>query len=414
MRLPASSVRSSQVLKGRTGTRIAAVIGAAVIAVAGCSSGGDGGGGAGEGGGKGSDAVTLSITPATGTKQVAPEKPVTVTADNGKLTGVTLTYGKKNAKAEGTLAEDGTSWKSSWSLRPSTTYTVTAKGAGDDGEEVTETSTFTTLKPRGKLESGMSPLDGETVGVGMPVQLLLSRPVTTKAGKVAVEKSLEIQMSEPVQGAWYWMSDKEVQFRPREYWPTGQKVKVTAHLAGVRIADGVYGVADRTASFTVGERHITTVDARKHRATVTKNGETVKSVNVSLGKPGHESYTGTMIVQEKAKDIIMDSATTGNPGEYRIPTKWNVRLTYSGVFVHSAPWSTASQGSDNVSHGCVNMSPGNAKWFYDFSNRGDIVKVTGTSRKLRFGNGPTPWAKSWEDWLAGSATGEPVTGTPLT
>jgi hypothetical protein len=116
MGLPASSVRSSQVLIGRTGTRIAAVIGAAVIAVAGCSSG-----------------ATCSVP-------VAPEKPVTVKADNGRLTDVTLTYGKKNEKAEGTLAEDGGSWKSSWSLRPSTTYTVTAKGAGDDGKEVTETS----------------------------------------------------------------------------------------------------------------------------------------------------------------------------------------------------------------------------------------------------------------------------------
>lgn len=399
-------------IKGRTGTRTAAVIAAAVIAVAGCSSGGDGGSGGGDGGGDAKE-VALTITPATGAKDVAPEKPVTVTAANGKLTDVTLTYGKKNTKAEGELAPDGTSWKSSWTLKPSTTYTVTAKGTGSDGKEVTATSTFTTLKPKAKLESGMSPLDGETVGVGMPIQLLLSRPVTSKAGKVAVEKSLEVRMSKPVEGAWYWMSDKEVQFRPREYWPTGQKVKVTAHLAGVKVADGVYGVKDRTASFTVGERHVTTVDARKHRAVVTENGETVKTIKVSLGKPGHESYSGTMIAQEKAEDIIMDSATTGNPGEYRIPTKWNVRLTYSGVFVHSAPWSTAAQGSANVSHGCINMSPANAKWFYDFTNRGDIVEVKGTSRKLRFGNGPTPWAKSWEEWVKGSATGEPVTGAPL-
>ncbi|XRQ15655.1 Ig-like domain-containing protein [Actinomadura welshii] len=399
-------------LKGRTGT-MAAVIAALVITVAGCSSGDDDGPGGGGGGAAEAAAVKLSITPATGARQVAPEKPVTVKADNGKLTEVTLTYGKKETEAEGELAADGSSWKSSWTLKPSTTYTVTAKGTGEDGEAATATSTFTTLKPAKKLESGMSPLDGETVGVGMPVQLLLSRPVSTKAGKVAVEKSLEVQMSEPVEGAWYWMSDEEVQFRPREYWPTGQKVKVTAHLAGVKIADGVYGVKDRTASFTVGERHITTVDADRHRAVVTENGETVKTINVSLGKPGHESYSGTMIVQEKAENIVMDSATTGNPGEYRIPTKWNVRLTYSGVFVHSAPWSTVAQGSDNVSHGCVNMSPGSAKWFFDFSNRGDIVEVKNTGRKLQFGNGPTPWAKSWEDWVAGSATGEPVTGTPL-
>ncbi|HEY8480013.1 MAG TPA: Ig-like domain-containing protein [Spirillospora sp.] len=405
-------------LKGRTGTTIAAIIGAAVLAVAGCSSGGDGDGGGGSGGGAGggkrAEAVRLSITPASGAKDVAPDKPVTVTAAGGRLTKVALTYGKKKRRAEGRLAEDGRSWTSSWTLRPSTTYTVTATGVNDNGEQTTATSTFTTLKPRAKLESGMSPLDGETVGVGMPIQLLLSRPVTTKAGKIAVERALEVRMSKPVEGAWYWMSDEEVQFRPREYWPTGQKVKVIAHLAGVKIADGVYGVKDRTARFTVGERHITTVDARKHRAVVTENGRTVKTIKVSLGKPGSESYSGTMIAQEKAENIIMDSATTGNPGEYRIPTKWNVRLTYSGVFVHSAPWSTAAQGEANVSHGCVNMSPANAKWFFNFTNRGDIVVVKGTSRKLRFGNGPTPWAKSWEEWLKGGAVGKPVMGTPLT
>ncbi|MCP9947933.1 L,D-transpeptidase [Actinomadura madurae] len=399
-------------LKGRTGTAGAAIIGAVVIAAAGCSSGGDGGKG-GDGGGKGGDAVKLAIAPATGTKQAAPDKPVTVTAANGKLTSVTLTYGKKKTKAEGALAQDRTSWKSAWTLRPSTTYTVTAQGTGDDGKQVTATSTFTTLTPQKKLESGMSPLDGETVGVGMPVQLLLSRPVSTKAGKVAVEKALEVRMSKPVEGAWYWVSDKEVDFRPRDYWPSGQKVEVVAHLAGLKAGEGMYGMKDRSVGFTVGPRHVTTIDAKKHRATVTDGGKTVRTMRVSLGKPGHDSYSGTMIAQEKASKIIMDSATTGNPGEYRIPTKWNVRLTYSGTFVHSAPWSTDSQGNDNVSHGCVNASPSDAKWFYDFTNRGDIVKVTGTSRQLRFGNGPTPWAKDWDGWLAGSATGKPVMGVPL-
>jgi lipoprotein-anchoring transpeptidase ErfK/SrfK len=104
----------------------------------------------------------------------------------------------------------------------------------------------------------------------------------------------------------------------------------------------------------------------------------------------------------------MDSATTGNPGEYRIPTEWNVRMTYSGTFFHAAPWSTGAQGNSNVSHGCVNASPANAKWFYHFTDRGDIIEVTGTSRRLEFGNGPTPWAKSWIEWLAGSALGRSI------
>jgi lipoprotein-anchoring transpeptidase ErfK/SrfK len=186
-----------------------------------------------------------------------------------------------------------------------------------------------------------------------------------------------------------------------------------AHLAGVRAGEGLWGVKDRTLDFTVGPRHITTIDAKKHRATVTEDGKTVRTMKVSLGKPGDDSYTGVMIAQEKQAAMVMDSATTGNPGEYRTPTKWNVRMTYSGTFIHSAPWSTGSQGSANVSHGCVNASPSDAKWFYDFTNRGDIIEVTGTTRKLQFGNGPTPWAKPWQDWVKGSALGAPVQGIPL-
>ncbi|MFI0356504.1 Ig-like domain-containing protein [Actinomadura sp. 9N407] len=380
---------------------------AVLLLAAGCSSGGDGGPGGGDG-----PAGKLAITPANGTREVAPDQPVTVKAEDGKLAGVTVAD-PKGRKAEGKLAADGLSWRTSWGLRPATTYTVTATGSADGGKALTSTSTFTTLTPKQKLESGMSPLEGEKVGVGMPVQLLLSKPVSTKEGRAAVERSLQVRMSKPVEGAWYWISDKEVDFRPRDYWPVGQKVQVIAHLAGVKAGEGLWGVKDRTLNFTVGPRHITRIDAKDYKATVTDGGRTVRTMKVSLGKPGDDSYSGTMIAQEKVAAMVMDSATTGNPGEYRTPTKWNVRMTYSGTFIHSAPWSTGSQGSANVSHGCVNAAPGDAKWFYDFTNRGDVIEVAGTTRKLRFGNGPTPWAKSWQDWVEGSALGKPVQGLPL-
>ncbi|GAA2452522.1 Ig-like domain-containing protein [Actinomadura vinacea] len=392
--------------KDRTFAAGAATAGAVVLAAAGCSSGGGGSGG------DDAPAAKAAISPANGTRDVAPDQPVVVKADKGRLTAVTVAD-PKGRKAQGGLAADRLTWRTSRGLLPATTYTVTAQVAAGGGKPVTATSTFTTLTPAKKLESGMSPLDGERVGVGMPIQLLLTRPVTTEQGRQAVERSLEVRMSKPVEGAWYWISDKEVDFRPREYWPPGQKVQVVARLAGVRAGEGLWGVKDRTLDFTVGPRHVTTIDAKRHRATVTDGGRTVRTMKVSLGKPGDDSYTGMMIAQEKQAAMVMDSATTGNPGEYRTPTKWNVRMTYSGTFIHSAPWSTGSQGSANVSHGCVNASPGDAKWFYDFTNRGDVIEVTGTTRKLRFGNGPTPWAKSWDEWVKGSALGAPVKGVQL-
>jgi lipoprotein-anchoring transpeptidase ErfK/SrfK len=384
------------------------VVGVTALVAVGCSGDGGGDGGGGEKAERGTPA-RLAIAPAQGADKVAPDAGVTVRVADGRLTQVAVADAKGH-RAAGRLAPDGRSWRTTWTLTPATTYTVTARATGANGRQVTGQARFTTLTPSRRLESGIAPLDGETVGVGMPVQLLLSRPVSTTKSRAAVERSLEVRMSKPVEGAWSWVSDTEVQFRPREYWPTGEKVTVVAHLAGVNAGDGLWGTKDRMAEFTVGPAHITEVDAKAHKATVTDGGKVVRTIPVSLGKPGDDSFSGVMIAQEKAADIVMDSATTGNPGDYRTPTKWNVRMTYSGTFFHSAPWSVDAQGNTNVSHGCVNASPANAKWFYDFTNRGDIIEVTGTSRKLRFGNGPTPWAKSWSDWLRGSALGRSING----
>ncbi|MGP4099606.1 Ig-like domain-containing protein [Nonomuraea sp. KM90] len=381
---------------------------AALLVTAGCTSSGGGAGEPGASPRTQGPVARLSITPADGTKKVAPDTGISVKATGGQVTKMTVADAKGRT-VKGSVGADGM-WRPQWPLRPSTAYTVSAQATGTDGKQVTGESTFTTLKPKRVLDSGMSPLDGEKVGVGMPVQLLLSQPVTARKDRAAVERSLVVRMSQPVEGAWSWVSDREVQFRPREYWPVGQKVTVVAHLAGLRAGPGLWGTKDRSLTFTVGPEHITKVSAATHRAVVRKDGEVVKTIPVSLGRPGDDSYSGVMIAQEKAADIVMDSATIGEPGEYRIKTKWNVRMTYSGTFFHAAPWSTGAQGSSNVSHGCVNASPANARWFYEFTQRGDIIEVTGTSRKLEFGNGPTPWAKSWEEWLAGSALGEPVNG----
>jgi lipoprotein-anchoring transpeptidase ErfK/SrfK len=391
---------------GRTSTTLASTLAAMVLLITGCTSGG--GTGSPVAPAERGPVAKVSITPADGAKKVPPDTGISVKVTDGKVTKLTVADAG-GREVRGSVAADGT-WRPRWALRPSTAYTVSAEATGTDGKPVTAQAKFTTLKPKRVLESGMSPLDGEKVGIGMPVQLLLSQPVAGKEDRARIERALVVRMSKPVEGAWSWVSDREVQFRPREYWPVGEKVTVVAHLTGLRAGEGLWGTKDRSLTFTVGPAHITKVSAETHRAVVRENGEVVRTIPVSLGKPGDDSYSGIMIAQEKAADVVMDSATIGEPGEYRIRTKWNVRMTYSGTFFHAAPWSTGAQGNSNVSHGCVNASPENARWFYEFTQRGDIIEVTGTSRKLRFGNGPTPWAKSWEDWLAGSALGRPVNG----
>ena len=353
-------------------------------------------------------AAKIAISPDSGAERARPDRPIEVRVTGGTLQSVAVETGS-SVRVRGRLGEDRTTWTSLWTLDPASSYTVTATAVNASGRTTTSTSEFRTLRPASVVRSQVAPLEGETVGVGMPIMVFLTKPVENRAN---VERALEVKMSEPVEGAWHWVSDDQVQFRPREYWPTGEKVTLVSHLAGVHAGDGLYGDKNLTVSFEVGERHVSVVDADAHRMVVKNGDDVARKFGVSLGKPGFATRSGTHIAQEKSPTVVMDSATIGRPGEYRLTTHWNVRISYSGEFVHSAPWSVGSQGNANVSHGCVNASPRNAKWFFDFTNRGDIIKVKGTPKPLEFGNGPTPWVLSWKEWLDGSALGRSVNGSP--
>lgn len=353
-------------------------------------------------------AAEIVISPEDGTKAARPDRPIEVQATNGTIQSVEVRT-NSDVKVRGQLADDRTTWTSRWTLDPDSTYKVTASAVSADGRTTEATSKFTTLEPERTVRTRVAPLEGETVGVGMPIMVLFTAPVENRKN---VERALEVKMSEPVEGAWHWISDEQVQFRPREYWPVGEKVTLVSHLAGVRAGDDLYGDKNQVVRFDVGERHVSIINADTHHMVVKSGGDVVREFDVSLGKPSFETRSGTHIAQEKAGTVVMDSATIGRPGEYRVTTQWNVRISYSGEFVHSAPWSVGSQGSANVSHGCVNASPANAKWFFGFTNRGDIIEVTGTSRQLEFGNGPTPWVVSWEEWLDGSALGRSINASP--
>jgi lipoprotein-anchoring transpeptidase ErfK/SrfK len=104
----------------------------------------------------------------------------------------------------------------------------------------------------------------------------------------------------------------------------------------------------------------------------------------------------------------MDAATVGikpgDPNYYNISdVQWAQRVTNSGEFVHGAPWSAGSQGSANVSHGCVGMSLKDAAWYFSQTLRGDPVVVTGTTRTMETGNGWTDWNQSYASYKTGSA-----------
>jgi lipoprotein-anchoring transpeptidase ErfK/SrfK len=345
----------------------------------------------------------IAITPAPSSVDVRPDATVKVTATGGKLTQVTLTD-DKDQPVTGALSADGLSWTAKGALRFGTHYWVKASAVDVKGLTTNEVAVFTTLTPKAELKTYISPLNGSTVGVGMPLIVRFSQPVTNRAD---VERQLAVKTSKPVEGAWRWVSDEEVRFRPREFWPANTGVTLTANLLGVDAGKAVWGAKNRTVRFTIGASMVSVIDVQKHRMTVYRNGKVARSVPVSTGKDGFLTRNGVKVVMEKFKLKVMDAATIGinknDPEYYRLEVPYALRVTYSGEFVHAAPWSVAHQGRDNVSHGCVGMSTPDAIWLFNNTHIGDVVQVVGSPRRLEPGNGWTDWNVPWSQWLQGSA-----------
>jgi lipoprotein-anchoring transpeptidase ErfK/SrfK len=352
--------------------------------------------------GKPASQVRVSVSPAHRAAGVRLDAHAKVVASNGTLRSVAVRAA--DGRLAGRLADDRQSWTSSGPLAPATRYRVTVEAVDEAGTPARQTTSFTTLRPRAELRAAVMPLEGETVGVGLPIGVWFNQPVADRA---AVERRLQVASSVPVDGAWHWFNDREVHYRPRSYWPSGAKVTLRARLAGTDAGDGVWGVADRTVSFRIGDRHVSVVNARTHQMKVVANGKTLKVIPVSTGRDKYPTTNGVHFVIEKTKDELMDSSTIGiprdAPGGYYEHVAWSVRISNSGEFVHAAPWSTGSQGRANVSHGCVNMSTANAAWFFKLTRRGDVVEVVGSPRRPGSSFGVADWNMSWSAWLRGSA-----------
>jgi lipoprotein-anchoring transpeptidase ErfK/SrfK len=380
------------------------VVGAVVLA--GCS-GGDGANG--DGGGKAAPSATAEVTPAAqiavspknGAAGARPDKPIAVQVTGGRLTSVTVTD-EDGAAVAGALSADGLRWTSSGKLVPDTTYTVNAAAENKDGESNTTSSAFTTLKPKKTVYTTVTPSGGWTVGVGMPVIVDFSRPVEDRAEAL---KALSVTSTPKVEGGWRWFSSQQVQWRPAKYWPAGAKVTVRSELENIDVGDGVWGNSNRTTQFQVGSSMISTVDIQRHTLTVRKNGKVIRVIPVTTGKDGFATRNGVKVIMSRETSRRMDAETTGikkdDPEYYDVKVKYAMRLTHSGEFFHAAPWSVASQGRVNVSHGCTGMSTENAQWLFNQSKVGDVAVFTGSKRELEWGNGYTAWDMSYNRWASG-------------
>jgi len=223
-----------------------------------------------------------------------------------------------------------------------------------------------------------NPVNGSMVGVAKPIIINFQRPIADRA---LAEQAVHVSSNPPVPGKFYWMSDTQLRWRPIDFWPANTTIDIDA--GGTK------------SSFRIGDALVATIDDATHQMEVVRNGKLEKTIPVSLGKKGYETPNGTYYVLERFADIVMDSSTYGVPIDsaegYKLKVQDAVRISNSGIFVHGAPWSVNDQGKRNVSHGCPNISPANAQWFYDNFGTGDPVVVKNSVGTYTENDGAQDW-----------------------
>jgi lipoprotein-anchoring transpeptidase ErfK/SrfK len=358
--------------------------------------------------------AAATITPTNGAKKVRPDKGVQVTAASGVLDEVTVQSGGR--KADGTLSPDKKSWTSKWTLKPGATYTVTATAKNAGGKVTTATSKFTTMKASSSVKvNDVTPSARETVGIGMPITVNFDSPV---ANKSAVEKALEVRSTKPVVGAWRWITSQQVIFRTKSYWPAHTSVSLVAHMSGVRASSKMYGTKDFTRTFKIGASHIAKVSLKTDKSKVYVDGKLAKTIPVSGGMGGGDSHgndfrttSGVHLAMGKLPEVWMTSPNIkkGESGYYHELVLKDVQISNSGEYLHESPGEWECLGNRNCSHGCVRQTAAGARWFYNISQRGDIINISGTSRKLQWNNGWGYYQMPWKTWVKGGALKKPVT-----
>lgn len=239
----------------------------------------------------------------------------------------------------------------------------TPVGVSADGQDPTP---FTGTAPFGT--PSFVPKTGSMVGVGQPIIINFPGHVDD-AG--AAQAAVHVSSIPAVPGKFYWMTPTQLRWRPLNFWPANTAVNIDA--GGTK------------SSFRTGDSLIATADDSTHQLTVTRNGNLEKTIPMSMGMTSgnHQTPNGTYYVQEKMPSVVMDSSTYGVPVNstygYKVTVELAVRFDNVGDFVHSAPWSVDDQGKRDVSHGCINISPSNAKWFFDNFGTGDPIVVKNSS-----------------------------------
>jgi lipoprotein-anchoring transpeptidase ErfK/SrfK len=355
----------------------------------------------------------LVLTPAANAAAASVADGVTAATVSAVLDTVTLTDAESKP-VPGTFDAGKRTWHNTAPLAYDSHYTLTATATGSRGQRLTQTSQFATVKPttlatpvlRANRELLLS--ERQTYGVGQPVVVDFGVPVANRA---AAEKSLEVTTQPHVDGAWRWINDHEVHWRPPEYWKPGTKVTVKTNVYGKDLGGGLYGDKDTSAAFTVGPSKIAVADDKTFHIQVFFDGKMVRDIPTAMGR--HEMIEGIDLRTRSGPHVVlgtervtrMSSASFGLGGAeaYDSMVEWTTHISYEGEYVHAAPWSEGQQGNSDASHGCLNINTDNAVWFVENFAPGDVVDVRNTGIPLPLTDGLGDWTMHWSEWVKGSA-----------
>ena len=351
--------------------------------------------------------ATLAVAHLHG-KKVPVGRQLRLTVANGAFSTVAVKQ-RGSGRLHGSFNPTHTRWRSASIVGPSSRLRASVTYVDLSHTTLHKTLTLRTRSAKAHVNALLSPGGNAVVGVGSPVVVSFDRPIPTSK-QAAVEAGLSVTTKPKVVGAWHWMSDQVVHWRPPTYWKPGTKVTVSSYLQNVKIARGEWGaVGHHSTSFKIGPSHISIVNQATHQMNVYDDGKLIKTFPVSTGRSQYPTMDGVHIALAKSPVVEMDSATVGipkgSPGYYDETVYWDVRISNGGEFVHAAPWSVGDQGHVNVSHGCVNLSTTNAQWFFHWALNGDVVDVYNGVRPPESGDpGTADWNMSWKQWLAGDAS----------
>ncbi|OUM41248.1 L,D-transpeptidase [Arthrobacter sedimenti] len=346
---------------------------------------------------------TVGVTPTDQAYAVNPATLAAVTVEGATLDAVELVPSAGGTPVAGAISADGASWTATERLAFNTAYTFSYTVLDSAGQAHNTISTFVTVEPANAADASLFPLDGSTVGTGQPLEFTFSEPVTNRD---AVEKAITVTSTSGQPGAFYWLSDTKVRYRPETFWAPNSTITVKLNLFGVDFGNGMIGNADRTLTVKTHNARIAVVDNATKTMNVYLDGKLDRTFPVTLGTEEWPSTEGYMVVMEHYASTQFRAESIGlKPGDaaYYPPTVVNhaSRLSNGGAFVHEAlPAAQVALGSFNVSHGCIGMSPEGAEYFYNTFGPGDVVQILNTGYgPMYVWDGFGDWNVPWDEWI---------------